>query len=157
MPWFMNYDGIEGDVTEQNHTNWVMCNSLQFGVGRGIAAPEPGNLKDREGADASVSEFVLTKDSDFASTACFRESLKGTGKTCVIEFCEGTEMRVLLKLTLSESLISGYSMSSGGDKPTESISVNCSKIEWEYTPSSVAHEQDGPQRASYDIATHVLA
>jgi type VI secretion system secreted protein Hcp len=154
----MNYDGVPGDVTSEKHTSWINLNSVQFGVGRGIPTPTPGNAKDRESSDTNVSEIVVTKAFDDASTGLFRESLQGTGKTVVIDLCEGTEERVYMKYTLTNTLISGYSVSSGGDRPMESISLNFTKIETEQTTREMSHEDGGsPDRVNYDIALHQLS
>jgi type VI secretion system secreted protein Hcp len=50
------------------------------------------------------------------------------------------------------TLISGYSLSSGGDKPSESISFNFTKIQVKYTPTDKTGAQGTPVTAAYDIA-----
>ena len=157
MPIYMEYDSgaIQGDVTEKNHTNWIEINSCQFGVGRGIASAT-GNTTDREQSNPSVSEIVVTKNLDAGSADLFKESLKGLGKTVKIEFCVSTQeqgMQPYLTLTLTNNLISGYSISSGGDRPTESLSLNFTKIEYKNIPRDEAHAEQGPKIYTYDLGT----
>jgi type VI secretion system secreted protein Hcp len=158
MPIYMKYDNgaIAGDVTEENHKDWIELSSAQFGVGRGITSPTPGGAKDREASDPSVSEIVVTKVMDSASADLFKESLKGTGKDCVIEFCVSTQdqgMQAYLTFTLTNTMISGFSVSSGGDRPSESCSLNFSKIEYKNVPRDEAHAEQGQKIYTYDLAT----
>ena len=51
-------DGITGDVTAKGHENWIHCNSLQWGVGRGIGAPT-GSSKERESSEPSISPSMF--------------------------------------------------------------------------------------------------
>jgi type VI secretion system secreted protein Hcp len=44
-------------------------------------------------------------------------------------------------------MLSGYSVSSGGDKPTESISLNFTKIETKITPQ----KDDGTPGTAYPV------
>ncbi|OYX63553.1 MAG: hypothetical protein B7Y95_24620, partial [Rhizobiales bacterium 32-66-11] len=36
MAIYVNYDGIPGEATQQDHTKWIDVLSLSWGVGRGI-------------------------------------------------------------------------------------------------------------------------
>jgi type VI secretion system secreted protein Hcp len=156
MPIYMKYDTIKGDVTEDTHKDWVELHSAQFGIGRGISAPTAGSAKDRESSAPTVSEIVCTKDMDFSSADLFQESLRGKGKPCEIDFVRSTQdqgMALYLKLTLTNTMISSYSTSSGGDKPTESLSLNFTKIEYKYVPTDEAHADSKPKIYTYDLAT----
>jgi type VI secretion system secreted protein Hcp len=52
-------------------------------------------------------------------------------------------------------IIDGYSVSSGGDRPSESISMNFTKIEYKYTPFDDQHKAGTPVPVTYDLATAV--
>ncbi len=156
MPIYMKYDGIDGDVTATGHEKWIELSSVQFGVGRGIAAPTAGGAKDRDPGNPSVSEIVGTKQMDDSSADFFKESLKGKGKTVKIDFCFSSQEKGMvpyLTLTLTNTLISGYSLSTGGDRPSESLSLNFTKIEYKYIPTDEAHAEEGQKVYTYDIAT----
>jgi type VI secretion system secreted protein Hcp len=68
MPIYMKYnDGsIKGDKTADGHQDWIVLNSFQWGVGRGISSPTGGS-KDRESSAPSLSEITVTKHQDAAS------------------------------------------------------------------------------------------
>jgi type VI secretion system secreted protein Hcp len=146
-------DKIKGEVTAEGHVDWVELNSLQFGTGRGIGNPT-GTSASRETGTVNVSEIVVTKMNDVSSEPLFRESLDGKAVTAEIDLTKSNDaggFETYLKLTLTECLISGYSMSSGGDKPTESLSLNFTKIEYKYIPYDSAHKAKPPLTGGYDL------
>ena len=128
MSIFVKFDGIDGEATEDKHKKWIEVNSLQFGFGRGISTPQ-GNAAHRETSAPSVSEITMTKEMDAASSKLFTSSLtESNGKEVKIDLCRtgGADgLIVYSTYTLTNTLISGYSVSSGGDRPTESISLAC--------------------------------
>src|SRR5262249_11123077 len=85
MAIYMKVEGIDGDVTEAAHKAWIEVNSFQWGVGRGIGSPK-SSASDRESSEASVSEVVVTKPSDEASTNLLRAALWGKGKKVNVHF-----------------------------------------------------------------------
>jgi type VI secretion system secreted protein Hcp len=155
MAIYMEYTGIKGDVTAEGHANWIEVNSLQWGVGRGITSPQVGGSADREGSSPSVSEITVTKTSDVASSNLLREALWGEGKKVTLHICktDKDKFQVYQEYILTDTMISGFSMSSGGDRPTESLSLNFTKIESNFTPMAAGNEETATDRAKYDLAT----
>ena len=160
MPIYVNYDSlaIKGDVTEGNHSNWIEVSSLQWGVGRGISSPT-GASADRESSAPSVSEVVVTKDQDIATIGLVTAALQGDGVKVEIHFCRTNkdQMDVYLKIELENVMISGYSVSSGGDRPTESISFNFTKITVLGTQMGKDGKAAENANISYDLSTAVAA
>ena len=153
MAIYMNYDGIKGAVTEDGHKDWIEVNSFQWGVGRGIGTPT-GASADREASAPSVSEIVVTKPTDVASLKLFSEALAGEGKTVKIDFVTTVKGKVdkYLSYELSNTLVSGYSVSSGGDRPSESVSLNFTKITVTFAANKEAGAGlDAGGTAGYDI------
>ena len=130
MSIFMQYDTIKGDVTAEGHEGWIESNSFQWGLGRGISSPT-GAAADRESAAPSVSEITVTEGRRDFLPRLLNEALQGEGKTVKIDFCKTDKgkLEVFTTYTLTNCMISGYSMSSGGDRPTESPSLNFTKFE----------------------------
>lgn len=153
MPIYMNYNNIAGDVTESGHNNWIEVNSFQWGVGRGISSPT-GSSEDRESSAPSVSEITITKEEDNASVKLLTEAYSGTGQTVTFDFCRTNQgaLDVYLKFTLTNAMVSGYSISSGGDRPTESISINFTKVEFQATGMAAAGAAGTPSSITYDLA-----
>jgi len=126
---------IDGDSSVAEHDKWITCDSLQFGVGRAISAS--GGGQDRETSNPSFSEISITKSMDKASIELMMQASggKSLGK-CEIHFLQtgGTDVKgqVYLTIELGETLISSYSVSSGGERPNETISLNYTTCEMEY-------------------------
>lgn len=154
MAIYLHYDGIDGEATHQDHKKWIDIGSMQFGIGRGISTAV-GASANREASQPSVSEIVITKVMDSASPKLFTESATGAGgKTVKINLVStGSPGNVYAEYTLTGTLISGYSISSGGDRPSESISLNFTKIEYKFTPYDAANKAGTPVTVSYDLST----
>jgi type VI secretion system secreted protein Hcp len=154
MAVYLKFEGIDGEVTQSQHEKWIEIHSFQFGVGRGIGTPT-GSSKNRESSSASVSEIVVTKTMDSSSPKLFTESATGTkGKKVEIHFIStGDPGLTYAQYTLEDTLISGYSLSSGGDRPSESISLNFTKVEFKMTPYDDKNAAGTPITVSYDLAT----
>jgi len=154
MALYLHYDGIDGEATHQDHKKWIEISSLQWGVGRGISTPVGGSAN-REASQPSVSEVVVTKNLDVASSKIFTESVAGTkGKVVKVHVvATGDPGETYVEYTLTNTLISGYSVSSGGDRPSESISLNFTKIEYKFTPAAIDNEPGTPVTVSYDLST----
>jgi type VI secretion system secreted protein Hcp len=152
MPIYLKFPGIEGEVTAGGHENWIEINSLQWGVGRGIHTPTGSSAK-RESSAPSVSEVTCTKMCDKSTPKLFQEACVGQSKDVEIHITEtGPDaIETFLVYKLTQSLISGFSTSSSGDRPSESLSFNFTKIEMKYTPYDEAHMPQSPIPAGYDI------
>jgi type VI secretion system secreted protein Hcp len=134
MAIYMKYgDTIKGRTTTQGFAGWMELGSLQFGAGRGIGSAK-GKGTNREASEPSLSEITVTREWDAeASAALFQESVMGSLDTKVTIKMTSTNKGVVetfLEINLEETGISGYSVSSGGDKPSESLSLNYGKIEF---------------------------
>ena len=153
MPIYVEWEGVEGDVTAEAYTKQVEMTSFSFGVSRAIASPLGGS-KDRESAAPAVSEVVLTKVTDSATTGLFEAALCGEGKKLTINFVktDADQLETFLSYELQESLVSSYSMSSGGDNPSESVTVNFTKIVMKKTPTGSLNETGTAMPTGWDLA-----
>lgn len=126
---------IKGDSTVDKHENWITCDSMQFGVGRSITAS--GGGKDRDTSNPSFSEVTFSKSSDVASGDLYYQAVcgKSLGKAEIhLLQTGGTDSKgqVYLTIELEEPVVSSYSASSGGERPSESFSLNFTKISYQY-------------------------
>jgi type VI secretion system secreted protein Hcp len=156
MPIYMKFGSIKGDVTESGHTDWIELNSLQWGVGRGVSSPT-GSSADRESTAPSISEVVVTKANDLASAGLLSEALQGdgsNGKSVEIDMVrtDKGKLTVYQKITLTDVIISGFSTSSGGDRPSESLSLNFVKIAVTDTQMKPDGTAGSPATTTYDLA-----
>jgi type VI secretion system secreted protein Hcp len=131
----MNWDKVPGDVTTQGFEKWIELTSFQWGVGRGIGSAMSGQAS-RESSIPSVSEIVVTKRMDGSSPGLWTDSVAGQLNTTVkIAFTTTSQGATtqFLNYELTNTGLSGYSVSSGGDMPTESLSLNFTKVVWSFT------------------------
>jgi type VI secretion system secreted protein Hcp len=150
---YMKIEGIKGEVIAKGHEGWIEVNSAQFGVGRGISSPVGGT---RDTSPPNLSEFVVTKPTDSSTPALFLESTIGsTGKQVDLHFTRTTANgeQTYYTVTLSDVLVSGFSQSSSGDRPSESISLNYTKFNMIYTPVDASGKLGTPIPATYDLTT----
>jgi len=152
MTCFLKVDGITGECKATGHEEWIECGSLQYGAGRAIHTPV-GSSSKREASAPSISEVTVTKLMDSTSAPMFQEACVGKAKLVEIHLCEtgADELNTYLELKLTNAMISGYSVSSGGDRPSESVTFNFTKIEQKYTPYDDQHEKGNPVTSGYDL------
>jgi type VI secretion system secreted protein Hcp len=161
MAIYMKYTSpnIDGGVTTTGYTKQIELNSFQFGVGRGVGSPT-GSSSNREASTPSVSEVTVSKVLDEATGNLIKEAYSGAGKaTAVISFVrtDGGGGVTYLEYTLSNVMLSGYSISSGGDKPVESISLNFTKIETKITPQNEDGTAGTAFPVTYDLAAQKMS
>jgi type VI secretion system secreted protein Hcp len=160
MAAYLKYgDKIKGESIAEGHKGtdgWIEIGSVQWGCGRAISTPVGGSGK-REASSPSVSEITITKMMDSTSPLLAQEALIGSALDATIELVETGEdkLETFLTLKLTNCLLSGYSFSSGGDRPSESLSINFTKIEYIYQGYDDKHKVDTKKKGSfiYDLAT----
>ena len=128
---------FRGGVKAKGYEGWIQLQSAQLGTNRNITT-STGRGTNREASAPAIQEVVITKLQDSVSTALYRETLGGEGKLIVIAFVkeDGTTS---MTLVLQNTLISSYNVSGhgGGDlRPTESLSINFTKMTFEMSPTS---------------------
>ena len=153
MSIYVQIDGVPGKVTAKGHEGWIDASSLQWGVGRAISS-SVGTSADREASKPSISEVSITKLMDESSPLLFTEACVGKGKKVVIDLCTvgSDQIDVYMSYELEECMISGYSVSSGGDRPSESLSLSFTKMEMKFTPYDKNGKPGSPLPAGYDMA-----
>lgn len=154
MPIYLQIDGIQGDATHEQHRKWMAIETIHWDVSRQMNTTA-GSAANREASEPVVSEIILTKISDSSLTKLFQEATSGrAGKTATIHMVTtGNPGATYIEYTLNNTLISGYSVDSHGDRPIETVKLNFTKMEVKYTPYDDQHSPQSPVIASYDLAT----
>jgi type VI secretion system secreted protein Hcp len=143
MPIYMNWGNttpptIQGTVTETTHLHWIELTSVQYSSQRG------DSVKNRPASPPpKITEIVLSRSADSASSELFRESINGKGADVVIHFAKldvGHNV-VYLVFKLAGTIISNYSISGSGQRSpsTESLTLNFEEIAWGSTPDVTPH------------------
>jgi type VI secretion system secreted protein Hcp len=156
MPIYMKIDGIKGQVSTKGYEESIALESAQFGASRNLGTFTGTS---REVGTPNISEIVVTKMLDSASTALFRNSLLGDPFPMVELFFTrdkgGGEQEAYLKITLEQVLITSYSLSgsSGVDAPMESLSLNFLTVEYAATWRGGDYGAGGEDEFGYDMST----
>lgn len=155
MAIYMKFGKFVGNVETEGYKDWIRVNSFQWGSGRSVHTAD-GSGSNRQGSHASVSEITITKELDPSSLKLMRDSLDGKLNTTVeFKFTLADKSNTCyLAYTLSHTGVSAYSISSGGERPHESISLNFAKVEMKNSTFDSAGKAT-PDLLSYDLTKHV--
>src|SRR5215203_4472158 len=152
MAIYMKYGSIKGPVTTDGFKDWIELESFHWGASRHIGTAARGSTS-REHSEPTLAEVTVTKRTDVASPKLFLDSVAGKLDSKVeIKFTTTTKGKVetFLAYKLDNTGVSGYSLSSGGDMPMESLSLNFTKI----TQSFTGHDpgvSGSPEIVGYDL------
>jgi type VI secretion system secreted protein Hcp len=148
-PIYMQYGSIQGDVTAVGWEHWVELNSLSWGVSRAISSAAGSGS--REAAAPQAAEVKVTMLSSNASPDFFQEATVGQAATVTIDFVKtdnvGHQVKYI-ELKLTNALASSYQVSSGGDRPTDSLSIDYTKIQF----TNYEAQTGGPITRCFDYA-----
>jgi type VI secretion system secreted protein Hcp len=150
--FFLKIDGIEGEsIGSQGSENGGMVASWSFGASNPTSVGSSGMSQGRmaapsaaEPAQGSSGTATVTKQYDKASPVLAKKCAQGEHiKSAQLTRCENGQCRTY---DLQDVVISSYSLSNGGDRPMESLSLNFAKIEYKYAPADALRES--PTRPS---------
>ncbi|MGC3957255.1 MAG: type VI secretion system tube protein Hcp [Verrucomicrobiota bacterium] len=121
----LSVTGISGEATN----NLIAIDSMQWGLGVSIASGGGGG-----GVSApSFSELTLTKRLDSASLPLLFSCADGQQKTtAVLTLKHPVSGVAYYTITLGKVYVTGFSQNSGGDRPTETITLHYETIKWVY-------------------------
>jgi type VI secretion system secreted protein Hcp len=152
VDYFLKLDGIDGESTDDKHKGEIDVESWSWGeTNSGTHAGGGGG-----GAGKVVMQdfhFVMrvNKASAKLFLACATgQHIKEGTLTCRKA---GTEQQEYLKIKFSDLLVSSFQTggSHGDVVPTDQISLNFSKIEYEYKPQKPDGSLDAPVKTGYDL------
>jgi type VI secretion system secreted protein Hcp len=154
MALYMQADGIDGSVTTQGFEKWMELSSFSWSVTRAIGTAASGSTA-RESSNPTISEIAVTKVGDAASPGLFDYSLAGKlDKKFTIAFTTTSEGDVteFLRYECENVGLSTFHVSSGGDMPLESMTLNFTKVTETFTPMNPDVSGD-KKVVSYDLTT----
>jgi type VI secretion system secreted protein Hcp len=147
---------ITAETTQSGHEGSVAALSVSWGVGRAVSSSFTSS--GRETSTPVFSELVFSKLFDSASNDLALAAAKGKAMdevTITFRKDTGEEQLDYLVYTLSDVLISSYSMSSGGETPTETLSLNYTKIKGLYVKQADDHSTGSEHEFEYNLRTQV--
>jgi type VI secretion system secreted protein Hcp len=159
VDYFLKIDGIEGESEDHKHKNEIILESWSWGetnAGTGHAGGGHG------GGKVQMQDFHFVMKHNKASPklmlACATgEHLKKSVLTCRKA---GKDQQEYLVVTLTDSLVSSYQ--TGGSAhgevvPTDQISMNFAKIEWDYKMQKPDGSLGAGAKAGWDVKANKKA
>jgi type VI secretion system secreted protein Hcp len=153
VDYFLKIEGIEGESNDSKHKGEIDLQSWSWGESQSGTHAQGGG-----GGAGKVAmqdfHFVMSvnKASPKLALACATgEHIK---KAVLIARKAGKEQQEFLKITMSDLLVSSFQTGGSGHGdilPTEQISLNFAKIEWEYKEQKPDGSLGGPVKAGYDL------
>ena len=153
VDYFLKIDGIDGESQDSKHKGDIDVESWSWGESQSGSHSGGGG-----GGAGKVSmqdfHFVMkvNKSSPKLLLACANgEHIK---KATLVCRKAGKEQQEFLKITLSDLLVSSYQTGGSGHGdvlPTDQISLNYAKIEYEYKEQKPDGTLGGAVKAGYDL------
>ena len=153
VDYFLKLDGIDGESKDSKHSGEIDLESFSWGE------TQTGSHAFGGGGGAGkvqMQDFHFVMKANKSSPKLFLACAEGEHIKKAVLTCRkaGKEQQEFLKVTMSDLLVSSFqtSGSSHGDEvPTDQVSVNFSKIEFEYKDQKVDGTLGGTTKAGYDV------
>jgi type VI secretion system secreted protein Hcp len=153
VDYFLKIDGIQGESKADKHKDEMDIISFSWG------ATQSGTFAFGGGGGAgkvSMQDFHFTMYDNKASPALFLACATGDHlKSAILTARKaGKDQQEYLKVTMSDCLVSSFQTggSGGADQiPTDQISLNFSKIEWEYKEQDATGKLTGSVKKWFDL------
>jgi type VI secretion system secreted protein Hcp len=153
VDYFLKIDGIEGESTDHKHKNEIEVESWSWGE---------TNAGSHAGGGGGGAGKVVMQDFHFVMKMCkaspklFLACATGQHIKKAELFCRkaGGEQQDYLKVTFSDLLVSSYQTGGSSQSdviPTDQLSLNFAKIEFEYKEQKADGSLGAPVKAGYDV------
>jgi type VI secretion system secreted protein Hcp len=133
---FIKIKDIPGESTDDKHKDWIELTSFSHGMSQpasAVVSSSGGGGAER----VNHQDFSISKLVDKASPKLYEACCKGTHiSEVVIEMCRaGGDKLKYMEIKMQHVIVSSinYSGSAGSDFPSESVTFNYAKINWNYT------------------------
>jgi type VI secretion system secreted protein Hcp len=153
----MKYGTVEGEVTETKHESWLAIDSASFDVVRGTTVEVGSGQEKRHRDQPTLSDLKISRTYDKASPLLFNEAVVGKPQKCVIHYLEPADgadaaPNVYLEYELRNCLITSYSVGGGGEGALESLSLNFTAININYTAYD-KEDQPTTTKGAFDLVS----
>ncbi len=153
VDYFLKLDGIDGESVDSKHKGDIDIESWSWGES------QSGTHSGGGGGGAgkvSMQDFHFVMKINKASPKLFLACANGEHIPKAVLVCRkaGKDQQEFLKITMSESHVSSYQSGGSGHSdivPTDQISLNFSKIEFEYKEQKADGSLGGSVKAGYDV------
>ncbi len=155
MAAYMKLGDIKGDVSNPDHKEWIMIESMSSPIYRSIASG--ARNQGRTQGETTLGDIVVVKQLDKSSTKIQEAVAKGDfQKEVLVHLTTDTQGKEepYLKYKLENVIISSYGFhgnSSGSPLPTEQLTLNYTKATWTYVViNKDTGKKEGQVETMYD-------
>lgn len=153
VDYFLKIEGIPGESADSKHKGEIDVQSFSWG------ASQSGSHSHGGGGGAGkvqMQDFHFTMRINKASPKLMLACANGEHIKKAVLVCRkaGKEQQEFMKVTMSDLLVSSYQTGGSGGAdvlPTESISLNFAKVEFEYKEQKADGTLAGAITAGYDL------
>ncbi|MCE9687206.1 MULTISPECIES: Hcp family type VI secretion system effector [Shewanella] len=146
---YLDYEGIKGEATAEAFKDMITVLSMDWGSQREITS-YTGTTMDREASSTRLSDVVITKLQDKSSPDFFKEATIGKGKKAIFHITkQGDVIEEIMKIELTDAMVSSYHMSVSGDRPVETIVISYTELMMTVVPSDDKNNAAAPQVYGY--------
>lgn len=156
MAIYLKLPGVKGQTQVKGHEESLEIMTFQFGGSLNVFTSTTNQTRTKD--KPSFSEIALMRLSDSATPQLLQALAQGkvlVGDS-VITFTreDNAELLPLIVVTLTDVILTSVSLSSSGEPPAESFSLNFAKIKVEYTKQKEKGGQEGIAPFMWNISTN---
>ena len=154
VDYFLKIDGIEGESEDEKHGGQIDVESWSWG------ATQAGTMAAGGGGGAgkvNMQDFHFTMKVNKASPKLMLSCAQGKHIPSVTFVARkaGEKQQEFMTYKLSDVLISSYQTGAAGEIPTDQVSLNFAKIEFEYQTQDKSGKVGKPVIVGYDVKKNV--
>jgi type VI secretion system secreted protein Hcp len=146
---FLKLEGVPGEAIATGHKDEIIIDSFSMGVSR------PAATGGTQTGRAQFTDISFSHRLDKASPILMLRCAQGTHIPTAVLTCRTIGARVddFYIIRLTDVVVTSVSIggAAGGDRPTETFSLNYARIEWEYIPQLPTGGLGEPVRATWNI------
>jgi type VI secretion system secreted protein Hcp len=153
VDYFLKIEGIEGESQDHKHKGEIQIESYSIGAHQTGAHAAGGG---GGAGKASLQDFNFVMLANKASPKLFLACCTGEHYKKATLVCRkaGKDQQEYLKITLSDLLVSSFTNGGpfgGGVLPSDSVSLNFAKIEFEYKEQKADGTLGAAVKAGWDV------
>jgi len=136
---FIKIEGIDGESRDKDHSGWIEVESFSWGSqGASVRGRDASRGRSRQAEPVMPGSLTITKSMDQASTSLMRACSSGKiFDEVIVDLLRTDEKTGLVQYTaytLLEVRLTSCASSGSDERSTENVTLNYSKIDYEYTP-----------------------
>lgn len=153
VDYFLKIDGIQGESQDKTHKNEIQLESFSWGATQSGTASHGGGMG---AGKVQMQDFHFTMPVNKSSPKLMLVCANGDHIKNAILTCRkaGKDQQEYLKITFTDLLVSNYQTSGSANTsvvPMDQISLNFSKVEFEYKEQKADGTLGGAIKSTYDL------